>query len=366
MIVCMHYKKVIFICNYAANYGGNFLASLNVLSKELKKRKVKVEYIFPISAKKKKWEINLDNYKVSFLNINDEKELSRYFKENLISGSIIHTHFLIPRQLLKINHAIGTRPNVKIVFHEHMDLDPRGNKLRNILRKLCFKFIFHNEFFIGVSPSVYKRLCLIYGEKNSFLVENAISFNRLDKKGINPFSADTKKHLIIFGTDYKRKGADIAIRALQKSKYNSNLELDIVTHQIEEAQRYIVQDNKTIPNNVKILSTDSDVQDFYNNSLAFLSPSRHEAFGYAVVEAAYCGTQVVASDVSGQNTLKKIPFIYWVQKENVDQLTEAINNSYEKSATERQREGNINKKFIIKNYSLDTWVKQIITIYNNM
>ena len=71
MIVCMHYKKVIFICNYAANYGGNFLASLNVLSKELKKRKVKVEYIFPISAKKKKWEINLDNYKVSFLNIND-------------------------------------------------------------------------------------------------------------------------------------------------------------------------------------------------------------------------------------------------------------------------------------------------------
>lgn len=362
----MQYKKVIFICDYAANYGGNFLASLAKLSKKLKNNQVKVEYVFPTSAKYKNWEINLNDYNVSYLNLDNEQELRKYFKRNLVSKSIIHTHFLGAKQLLIIKRMVGTRSNVKIVRHEHMDLDPQGNKLKNILRKVSFRFIFRNMFFIGVSPSVYKRLCSIYGRRHSYLVENAISFNRLDKNGKNPFSTNSKKHLIIFGTDYKRKGTDIAIQALQNSKYNSNLELDIITHNVEEAKEYIRQDNETIPDNVKVLSTDNNVQDFYNNSLAFLSPSRHEAFGYAVVESAYCGTQVVASDVPGQDTLKKIPFIYWVKKENVNQLTEAIDSIYEKSDSERQKEAHINKEFIVQNYSLDAWVDKIIDIYNRI
>lgn len=362
----MQYSKVIFICNYAANYGGNFLASLNKLSQKLSKQNIEVEYIFPISAQNKKWEINLDNYKVSYLDLDNDQELINYFEDNLISGSIIHTHFLVSKQLLKIKRMVDSKPNVRIIFQEHMDLDPQGSKLKNILRKISFRFIFRNMSFIGVSPSVYERLCSIYGRKHSYLVENAISFNRLYKNGKNPFSTDSKKHLIIFGTDYKRKGTDIAVQALQNSKYNSELELDIITHNVEEAKKYIRQDNKTIPDNVKVLSTDNNVQDFYNNSLAFLSPSRHEAFGYAVVESAYCGTQVVASDVPGQDTLKKIPFIYWVKKENVDQLTEAIDSIYEKSDSEKQKEAHINKEFIVQNCSLDAWVDKIIDIYNRI
>lgn len=362
----MYYKKVFFICNYAANYGGNFLASLNKLSEDLKKKNIEVDYIFPLAAKDKKWEVNLDDYEVSYIDINDKQELEKYFNINLVPGSIIHTHFLVPKQLLKLKQVIGIRSNIKIIFHEHMDLDPSRNRLKNILRKLYFKFIFHNIYSIGVSPSVYKRLCLICEKRKTYLVENTISFNRLDKIDRNPFPNDNKKHLIIFGTDYKRKGIDIAIKALQNSKYNTNLELDIITHNREEAKDYIRQDNKTIPDNIKVLSTDNNVQDFYNNSLAFLSPSRHEAFGYAVVESAYCGTQVVASDVPGQDTLKKIPFIYWVKKENVDQLTEAIDSIYEKTDSEKQKEARINKEFIMHNYSLDVWVDEIIDIYNRI
>lgn len=362
----MQYKKVIFICNYAANYGGNFLTSLNKLSKKLEKKNIKVEYVFPLAAKDKKWEINLNDYKVSYINIDSKKELKKYFKANLIPRSVVHTHFLGSTQLLKIKQAVGNTSDINIIFHEHMDLDPKNSKLKNILYRLCVKYIFKDIFFVGVSPSVYKRLCSIHGENKTYLVENAISFRRLDKKSKNPFLLDNRKHLIIFGTDYKRKGTDIAIQALQNSKYSSRLELDVVTHNIKEAKRYIVEDNKTIPNNVKVLPTDNNVQDFYNNSLAFLSPSRHEAFGYAVVEAAYCGTQVIASDVPGQDTLKKIPFIYWVKKENIDQLTKAINSIYEKSDSEKKKDAHINKEFIMKNYSLDAWVNKIIDIYNRI
>lgn len=359
----MQYKKVIFVCNYAANYGGNFLASLDALSKKLRKKKVDVNFVFPTSAENIQWEISLDNYKINYLNLDNEKELYKYFNTNLESGSIIHTHFLNYRQLLKIKHIIGSRAGIKIIFHEHMDLDPSRAQLKHMLRNLCLRFIFSNVYFIGVSPSVYKRLCFLCGTNRTYLVENAISFDRLNQKSQNPFSIE-KEHLTIFGTDYKRKGADIAIRALQNSKYSSKLELDIVTHNIEEAKKYILQDNKIIPDNVKVLSTDNSVQDFYNNSLAFLSPSRHEAFGYAVVEAAYCGTQVIASDVPGQNTLKKIPFIYWIKRKSVDQLAKAIDNIYEKKFSERQKEGDINKKFIIKNYSLNVWVNKILNIYD--
>lgn len=49
----MNIKKIIFIANYAADYAGNFIESLNALECRIKEQGVRVIYIFPYAAQKK-------------------------------------------------------------------------------------------------------------------------------------------------------------------------------------------------------------------------------------------------------------------------------------------------------------------------
>lgn len=56
-------KKVIFICNYAANYGGNFLASLAKLSQNLSIDGIQSIYLFPKIASNKSGRLILVNTK---------------------------------------------------------------------------------------------------------------------------------------------------------------------------------------------------------------------------------------------------------------------------------------------------------------
>ena len=48
---------VLQVCAYAANYGGNFIASLTALDKHLTNQGVETQYIFPIAAKEKPFTI---------------------------------------------------------------------------------------------------------------------------------------------------------------------------------------------------------------------------------------------------------------------------------------------------------------------
>ncbi|MBA2913866.1 glycosyltransferase family 4 protein [Limosilactobacillus frumenti] len=249
-----------------------------------------------------------------------------------------------------------------------MDLDPQGGKIYEFIKKVFMFANFRKWGHIAVSPSVYERLKLMYGSKRVFLVENAISTKRLDKRSTNPFLKNNREQLTIMGTDYVRKGVDIAIKAIdQNSELSSSVNLNVVTHTVNRTRQLIKdQFSNNVFSFVNIVPTDTTVQDFYNNSVAFLSPSRHEAFGYANVEAAYCGTQVIASDVPGQDTLKKIPYISWVAPENAEDLSQALLSTLNKSQKEIGKETRINKEYIKENYSLDNWVKSVYNVYQKI
>lgn len=363
----MKIKRVIFICNYAANYGGNFLASLEYLSSFLYNENICVEYIFPVSAQGKCWNADLSGFKIHYCTM-EASSLKHFLKGYLQNGDLIHTHFLNERTLLGIKNSISFKKNVKVIEHEHMDLDPHKGKIYEFAKKVFMFTNFLKMGHIAVSPSVYKRLRSIYGAKRVFLVENAISTKRLDEKSTDPFHKDDRKQLTIMGTDYTRKGVDIAIKAISQNSELSNLvNLNVVTHTVNETRELIRDQFGTrVFKFVSVIPTDTRVQDFYNNSVAFLSPSRHEAFGYANVEAAYCGTQVIASDVPGQNTLKKIPYISWIPSENAKKLSQALLSVINKPQKVIEKEACENKKYIIKNYSLDDWSKKVYEVYRKV
>lgn len=363
--ILLKIKRVFFICDYVANYGGNFLACLKNLSDFLSNKNIEVIYVFPLEAQQKRWEINLSNFNLVYISF-DNKTIMQFLRNNLKTGDIVHTHFLNGKKLLSVKRAIKSKKlNIKVICHEHMNLDPQYGKIKEFLKNTIFHILFYRFYFIGVSPSVYKRLCIRYDFKKVFLVENAISVKRLNKKGKNPYLDRSKKNILIMGSAYSVKGIDIAIKAIDRDKYlRDQVNLNIITHTVNETKEKILdQFGEEVFSFVRVWPTDSEIQNYYNNSFLFLSPSRHEAFGYSNIEAAYCGDQVIASDVPGQNTLKKVPYIYWVKAENVDQLTDAIKKSVHKSSQKIEYEWRANKKYIIANYSLTKWTNKIYKVY---
>lgn len=181
-----------------------------------------------------------------------------------------------------------------------------------------------NSYYIGVSPAVYVSLEKLHFKSRTFLLTNAIDTKRLHLK-INKLN----NNVVIFSSAYFRKGTDLAIEAINLSSLKDKINLIIVTHNTNQAKLIIIKKYKIIPKFVRIVSPYNNIADLYDNSFLFLSPSRSEAFGYANLEAAYSGKQVISSNIPGQNTLKNVPYITWVESNNIDELRLAISKAYE-------------------------------------
>lgn len=357
----MYYNKVVFVCDYAANYGGNFLASLYALANKLKSEQKQVLFVFPSAAETKHWEIDLSRFKVTFCDIYSEA-LSRTIR-SFVSPSdqaIIHLHFVRIRALpADLKHYMRNRG--LFVIHQHMIM---GAGFKEVIKRIIDGILLRttgpkNAIYIGVSPAVYRQLRREVGKKKSRLVINAIDLKRL-----NPEARHSNNNILIYGTHFERKGVDLAIDALLHSHLASTVRLQIVTHNIKDAKERIIARFGTIPSSVTLIPPSVDAGSLYSNCFLFLSPSRLEAFGYAVVEAAYSGDQVIASEVPGQDTLKDIPQITWIRSEDTHQLRAAIEQAYDLHKSGRQLFDPEIQKYIQQHYSLENWVKNILTIYD--
>lgn len=371
--------KVIMIANYAAFYSGNFIASLNTLEEMLNDLDVTVSYVYPKNApfsnwgEKGKYAENHAIYTVDFepdMLVAKLKQMIR--SDNYNSITIIHMHFLDFKAINAITR--GLKKKCMFVVHEHMRIDfgikQKGGSF--ILRSKAFvKQIFYKRAtstcrMIGVSDAVYKDILEIRGKKNphTYLVRNAISTDRLDGKRNNILDLDPNHDVVIFGTHFERKGVDLALQAVIKA--GNGIKLIILTHNENDAIEKLNDICTEWSKYVNIFHVVEDIPSVYNYALCFISPSRSEAFGYAVVEAAYCETQVVASAIPGQDSMKCIPGIKWIRSENVDDLAEALVYCYNRRKyckKEMNEVKQIQKNYIRTNFDVETWCKEILKIY---
>lgn len=354
----MNYNKVFFICDYCADYGGNFLASFNFLATKLSLRGVKVYFIFPEKAKEKKWEIDFSNSNILYCKFND-KELIDTINNHLTKGDhvIVHLNFISSLFLLKLRKLCIT--NIKFIFHQHMAIN---FGLKQIVKGIILRLYAPKRIaYIGVSPEVYKDVEKEVGKEKSYLVLNAIDTDRLKLSN----SINTS-NILIFGTDYERKGVDIAIEAIRNSNISHKCKLLIVTHNVMDVRKLILAQFGAIPKFVEILPPVQNVEKLYRKSFLFLSPSRLEAFGYAVVEAAYSGSQVIISDIPGQNILSRIPGIKTVQPENINQLKLKIEKAYVNKYNDRKKTNKEAREYIDNHFSLEYWANRVLKIYDSL
>lgn len=354
------YKNVLHFADYGSPYKGNFISSLEILEKELLDQKHKMFYLFPKRTSKRDWTKEKEN--TSFLTgnfIKDLKLVHHLIKYNDID--IIHIHFYTFRTLLLFKLA---NIHCKIVIHLHGIFSNYSG-----IKKVAIKFLFKKTNVIGCSEAVTNSFKFTNVVNSITCIKNAIYFPRLDKydEFINEFDIknDATK-ILIFGYNYYIKGVDVALEAISKARENNKKIYCFVSISSNQDvfEKNVVKTFGKFPDWIKILKPRNDIATYYRNCDIFISASRKEGFCYALVEAAYSGCNLIASDIPAQKELK-IDDILWFESENIDDLKNKILTCI-KFKKENRKKIITQKEQIGKMYDILAWSKSIVDQYENI
>ncbi len=347
-------ESVLHICSYASSYKGNFIESLEFLSKKDDKRNH--IYLFPNFANNPNTLAWINQLKTAYLQnksfFKNVSLLKRIIKENNVT--CIFRHFSDKKidLILKLFFK-----NIKVIRFFHMMTTPE----RNCLKMKFKKWVYKKDIFVGVSEPATNSAKKYFKQNNVYTIDNAICFNRLDT--IDSFEKSNKTSLMVMGYDFFVKGVDLAIKSCEKvrKKYDIILYIVLATNK-QNAINYIEKTYDNIPDWIILLPPTENIGTYYKNTDIFLSPSRTEAFGYAVVESAYCKNSIVATNVDGQAQLK-IDGIYWAETENIDSLSLAIENAIkELNIEEKIAQKELTSKLIQERYSIEKWSEKVLEL----
>lgn len=355
----MKKNRILHICNYAAPYKGNFINSLRALEDN---EKIENTYLFPSFAHfsgAELW-INELNKEKKCAYVQEQKfndallQLRKIIKEHKIDSVIMHFSNIRADLLVKLSFD-----EKKVIRFFHNTYRPRRKSV-HILRSA----LWHNNILVGVSEFVSNELKKIYKRQKIVTIVNAIDFKRLDDYEV--LNRDSEIVITMMGWDQKGKGVDLVLEAANNLRNKYAIKLNIIAAINSKPLEELIESLVGGENNwITILPPRHDVATYYNVSDVFVSASRAEAFGYSVVEAAYCGNSIVASRVDGQAELI-IDGAYWFESENIDDLCQKMESAIvDLSKEEKQKQKEKVKYNIVEEYSLIKWSKSVADLINN-
>ena len=365
----MEGKNVLYICDYAAAYAGNFIASMTALAEKVQDNN-QVYFLLPAAASQYPWAQTLPVDKshiiwcdFTFRSLFSEcRKLSGHLGRN---DTVVHTHFVADFFLLAVRMSFSN-----VICHYHMTVPVCYNFSKKV-KRLVRRIIYRGVILIGVSAAVTEDLKYYFWKPACECISNAIDFGSLDKysEGTDvpeQLRETGKFRILMHGTDFYRKAVDLAAAAVAElnEEYNDSFSLLVTSHDMEEAQR-LIETHVGKRMDIRAMRPVANIKKAYDSVELFISPSRAEAFGYAVVESAYARCQVAASDVPGQDTMKTVPGILWFEKDDVGGLKNAILQAKENADAglvpgikKEQRE------FAVREFRIEKWVDQNLAVYS--
>ena len=131
-------------------------------------------------------------------------------------------------------------------------------------------------------------------------------------------------------------------------------------------QQYLGTDN--FDSYIKPIPARNDIATYYKKIDVFLSPSREEGWTWAIDEAAYCGCQVIASKIPGQDE-NTVPGFVWCGNPNKGDITQEMADKilYLAKLPKQEKEKNtkVARDYMMKEFSMDKWVENILAVYND-
>ena len=356
--------NVLHYANYGAPYEGNFIQSLKCLNRRLRSHGEQMYLMLEKKPTTAAWhqDVSEGGLPISYIDTNGSgcvSQIRRFIEKNQID--VIHLHFAMLSAVIRFQLAVlGRKTKLVVHFHNHL-LPPKIfiKKLAMTGCKLCC-----------CSQSVADGLREQgFSEKNICTAENAIDFTRLDRidqdvLASGMFDTDRFK-LLMFGFDYERKGVDVVMKAIESLPgEDKGIQLYIsVSSRLEQVKKRILEDFGSMPQWVTILPPCNEIATYYKNTDAFISASREEGFCYALIEAAYCGTEIIASKIPAQKDLK-LSNAHWFESGDVEGLRQILMElpSREKSAQKLDAQ----REEVVRRYDLSKWAQTLDELYHHM
>ena len=368
---------VLHLTDYGAPYAGNFFASLSALESLLDESSIRTVYVLPARAADRAWAQEMAKTKdIRFLKkggfFSYLLQVRRLLKDT--NADILHEHFIHFSEKIAAWLAIqfcGHR--VKTVLHLHNHITLPKNKLLRLPHMLYFRSVAR---FVCCSASVAAHLIADGVTKERVRVaENAIAFERLDRYDSNMRKAlglpEHAKLALMFGYDYEGKGVDFAIEAVRQLRERESFPVTlavVLSSRLEDIRTRICAQLclPDVPDWILLLPPREDVASYYHMADVFLSPSRQEGFCYALVEAAYCRTPVLASAIDAQKDLA-LPQSAFFPPRDATALAKAMLRvlSEEDTPSRAQMLEQAGER-VHQTYALSRWAELVCAVYSEI
>ena len=369
---------VLHVTDYGAPYEGNFVASLRALEAQLNQAGSGMVYVFPRRSGDVAWTQAMMREKANVFLIQDDgffaytRQIRKLLQES--GASILHEHFIHYKQKLAALLAVKTCGHrVKTVLHLHNHIELPTSPLRRLPHLLQFSSVAR---FVCCSESVAAHLARDGVNPSRIRVaENAIAFERLDR-----FDPNLRKTLslpqdarlaLMFGYNYEVKGVDIAVEAVRLLRERSSqpvyLGVALSSRREEVRAKICAQLNLAeLPEWIILLPPREDVASYYHMADVFLSPSRQEGFCYALIEAAYCRTPVLASAIDAQRDLT-LPQEAFFPPQDAGALSDALARVFaEPESPQRAETLRLAGVRVVETYSLSHWAERVAAVYEEI
>lgn len=366
---------ILYLCDYQAPYGGNFLASMAQLDDALNARNVSAVYVFPAGAKDRPW------FSAWIAGKRQTKLLNT--NQSLFKQVIALTAY--------INQTHAT------ILHVHFGLFPLAELTALRCRNLRLILHFHSDFSAGKTPGLKDRL----RDGGKSLLEWAIGKARITKITVSEasnrttrdcisihnalvparFTADCwgrdktraalglcaqQRLFLVFGWSPYIKGVDIAAQAVAAAHAAGHTEymLGVVGGRTytKEKMDIFLREKAGIRNNQLwyiYLEPTEDVFRYHLAADVFISASRSETFSYALLEALSVGKPCIISDIPGVAWAKDYPPVSTFASGDSASLADCLDSALQVDPTLCHATA----QSVAKEFAIDQWVRALLSVY---
>lgn len=370
-------SAVLFLCDYQAPYGGNFIASLCRLGDALVRRGLRPVYAFPAGAAERGWYRAMaaqGRCMVSFHKAGLRRMLPALLRLIDEQGArVLHVHFglLLPARL-----AALLRPGLRLVLHQHSDFSAG--------RRPGFRLRARRCFLSCIDALLGKRLCQIYVNdsmpqgRNAVCIRNALAperftdelWDRARTRAALQLPEDAV-FVLLFGWSPHIKGVDIAAEALRLLHAQGRTEfvLGVVggrEYPEERLRAYIAETTGCTGQEayLRCLPPLEDVFRYHRAADCMLSASRSEAFPYAILEALSVGTPCVVSEIPGTAWAADLSTVEHFRSGDASACADALCRLAAMRQTEAfAAESSRISEEVCAEYDVDRWAEQVIAAY---
>jgi glycosyltransferase involved in cell wall biosynthesis len=157
--------------------------------------------------------------------------------------------------------------------------------------------------------------------------------------------------LVYVGGEWKRKGLDFAIRALQQIR-DERVKLLVLGRDAEQAKFESLAAECEVRRRVFFFGFRRDVATALGASDIFVFPSWYEAFSLATIEAAACGLPIVATEINGTEDFIVPGETGFFIRHDVDHIVATLTKLIEHEG-ERRRIGVNARRLVEESYTWD-------------